>query len=63
MRGYDALRREQERAWARRWEKADVRIEGDVAGQQGIRFNIFQLFSTYYGEDARLEHRPQGLYG
>ena len=45
--GYDALRREQERAWARRWEKADVRIDGDVAGQQGIRFNIFLLFLFY----------------
>ena len=61
--GYDALRREQERAWARRWEKADVRIEGDVAGQQGIRFNIFQLFSTYYGEDARLNIGPKGFTG
>ena len=61
--GYDALRREQERAWARRWEKADVRIDGDVAGQQGIRFNIFQLFSTYYGEDARLNIGPKGFTG
>jgi len=61
--GYDALRREQERAWARRWEKADVTIEGDVAAQQGIRFNIFQLFSTYYGEDARLNIGPKGFTG
>ncbi len=61
--GYDALRREQARAWARRWEKADVRIDGDVAGQQGIRFNIFQLFSTYYGEDARLNIGPKGFTG
>ena len=61
--GYDALRREQERAWMRRWEKADVRIDGDVAGQQGIRFNIFQLFSTYYGEDARLNIGPKGFTG
>lgn len=61
--GYDALLREQERAWARRWEKADVTIEGDVAAQQGIRFNIFQLFSTYYGEDARLNIGPKGFTG
>ena len=60
--GYDALRREQERAWAR-LGKADVRIDGDVAGQQGIRFNIFQLFSTYYGEDARLNIGPKGFTG
>lgn len=61
--GYDALLREQERAWARRWEKADVTIDGDVAAQQGIRFNIFQLFSTYYGEDARLNIGPKGFTG
>ena len=42
---------------------ADVRIDGDVAGQQGIRPNIFQLFSTYYGEDARLNTGPKGFTG
>ena len=61
--GYDTLLREHERAWARRWEKADVRIDGDVAAQQGIRFNIFQLFSTYYGEDTRLNIGPKGFTG
>ena len=61
--GYDALREEHAAQWARRWEKADVRIDGDVAAQQGIRFNIFQLFSTYYGEDARLNIGPKGFTG
>lgn len=61
--GYDALRAEQEQAWLRRWEKADVRIDGDEAAQQGIRFNIFQLFSTYYGEDPRLNIGPKGFTG
>ena len=61
--GYDYLLREQERGWARRWDKADVRIDGDVAAQQGIRFNLFQLFSTYYGEDARLNIGPKGFTG
>ncbi|XHI72241.1 glycoside hydrolase family 65 protein [Listeria monocytogenes] len=31
--------------------------------QQGIRFNIFQLFATYYGEDARLNIGPKGFTG
>ena len=61
--GYDALLREHARAWERRWEKADVTIDGDDAAQQGIRFNIFQLFSTYYGEDARLNIGPKGFTG
>ena len=38
----------------KRWEIADVQIDGSAEAQQGIRFNLFQLFSTYYGEDERL---------
>lgn len=50
-------------AWEDRWLKSDVEICGDVASQQGIRFNIFQLFSTYYGEDERLNIGPKGFTG
>ena len=49
--------------WEERWRKADVVIEGDAESQQGIRFNIFQLFSTYYGEDNRLNIGPKGFTG
>lgn len=49
--------------WEERWHKADVVIEGDAESQQGIRFNIFQLFSTYYGEDNRLNIGPKGFTG
>ncbi|MFT9388577.1 MAG: glycoside hydrolase family 65 protein [Leuconostoc sp.] len=49
--------------WANRWEKADVQIDGDDAAQQGIRFNLFQLFSTYYGNDPRLNIGPKGFTG
>jgi len=49
--------------WADRWEKSDVEISGDDASQQGIRFNLFQLFSTYYGEDSRLNIGPKGFTG
>lgn len=38
-------------------------IEGDEEAQQGIRFNLFQLFSTYYGEDERLNIGPKGFTG
>lgn len=50
-------------AWRERWEQADVVIDGDEEAQQGIRFNIFQLFSTYYGEDDRLNVGPKGFTG
>lgn len=52
-----------EKIWAQRWKKSDVEIKGDDAAQQGIRFNLFQLFSTYYGEDNRLNIGPKGFTG
>ncbi|KAB7670684.1 glycoside hydrolase family 65 protein [Bacillus sp. B1-b2] len=61
--GYEVLKQDHVDAWADRWEKADVQIGGDDEAQQGIRFNIFQLFSTYYGEDARLNVGPKGFTG
>ncbi len=51
------------KAWAKRWEIADVKITGDDRAQQGMRYNIFQLFSTYYGDDARLNIGPKGFSG
>ncbi|MDZ5474410.1 glycoside hydrolase family 65 protein [Bacillus sp. 31A1R] len=61
--GYDALLSEHRNGWLSRWEIADVEIQGDDEAQQGIRFNLFQLFSTYYGEDARLNIGPKGFTG
>ncbi|GCF95070.1 maltose phosphorylase [Enterococcus florum] len=60
---YQELLQEQNAAWAKRWELADVSITGDDEAQQGIRFNLFQLFSTYYGEDERLNIGPKGFTG
>ncbi|MDU5512308.1 glycoside hydrolase family 65 protein [Enterococcus gilvus] len=60
---YEELLAEQNAAWAKRWALADVSIGGDDEAQQGIRFNIFQLFSTYYGEDDRLNIGPKGFTG
>ena len=61
--GFDKLFADQERAWAKRWETSDIRINGDVAAQQGIRFNIFQLNQTYLGDDERLNIGPKGFTG
>ncbi len=60
---YDDLYTAHTQEWANRWEKADVQIDGDDAAQQGIRFNLFQLFSTYYGNDPRLNIGPKGFTG
>ena len=61
--GFDNLLTAQEKAWKKRWETSDIRIEGDVAAQQGIRFNIFQLNQTYLGDDERLNIGPKGFTG
>ncbi len=61
--GYDKLRELHCAAWNERWDKADVEIVGDTEAQQGIRFNIFQLFSTYYGDDCTLNFGPKGFTG
>lgn len=61
--GFDALLAEQAAAWATRWEHGDVIIEGDVAAQQAIRFNIFQLTQTYTGQDPDLNIGPKGYTG
>lgn len=52
-----------EAEWENRWKKSDIQIAGDDAAQQGIRFNLYQLFSTYYGDDARLNIGPKGFTG
>ncbi|GAB2772436.1 glycoside hydrolase family 65 protein [Rhabdobacter roseus] len=61
--GFDVLYEEQVRAWAEKWEKNDITIEGDLAAQQGIRFNIFHLQQTYTGKDERLNIGPKGFTG
>lgn len=60
---YNSLYQAQVAAWGKRWDIADVVIEGSGEAQQGIRFNLFQLFSTYYGEDERLNIGPKGFTG
>jgi len=50
-------------SWKTIWEDCDILISGDEAAQQGIRFNIFQLYQTYRGDDARLNIGPKGFTG
>jgi maltose phosphorylase len=61
--GFVQMLKEQKQAWTQRWTMNDIVIEGDVAAQQAIRFNIFQLNQTYTGEDPRLNIGPKGFTG
>ncbi len=63
QKGFDQMVREQSQAWGKKWSINDIIIEGDIAAQQGIRFNIFQLNQTYTGEDERLNIGPKGFTG
>jgi trehalose/maltose hydrolase-like predicted phosphorylase len=44
--GFDRLLAEHRHAWARRWETADVIIEGDPELQQAVRFALFHLMAS-----------------
>ncbi|WP_333820042.1 glycoside hydrolase family 65 protein [Ohtaekwangia sp.] len=61
--GFNTLLEEHAKVWEHKWEECDITIEGDIAAQQGIRFNIFQLTQTYTGEDERLNIGPKGFTG
>ncbi|GGD17828.1 glycoside hydrolase family 65 protein [Pontibacillus salipaludis] len=61
--GFDRLLQEHQGAWEKRWKKADVTVGGDAEAQQGIRYNIFQLYNTYTGDDPRLNIGPKGFTG
>ncbi|HNU41597.1 MAG TPA: glycoside hydrolase family 65 protein [Cyclobacteriaceae bacterium] len=61
--GFEKLFDAHAKVWAHKWEECDITIDGDVAAQQGIRFNIFQLTQTYTGEDERLNIGPKGFTG
>ncbi len=61
--GWDSLVNDHKEAWAEIWKEADVTIEGDPEAQQGIRYNIFQLYQTYRGDDPRMNIAPKGFTG
>ncbi|KRK74777.1 maltose phosphorylase [Companilactobacillus alimentarius DSM 20249] len=60
---YDDLLRAHENVWENRWNQSDIKIDGDTDAQQGMRFNLFGLFTTYSGEDSRLNIGPKGFTG
>jgi maltose phosphorylase len=61
--GFDALFKAHSAYWENIWNHSDIQIKGDIAAQQGIRFNIFQLNQTYTGKDQRLNIGPKGFTG
>lgn len=61
--GWNALKTDHVKFWQEIWDDTDVQIEGDPEAQQGIRYNIFQLYQTWRGDDDRLNIAPKGFTG
>ncbi len=61
--GYNKLLQEHSERWQQKWLESDIIIDGDVSAQQAIRYNIFQLYQTYLGDDPRLNIGPKGFTG
>jgi maltose phosphorylase len=61
--GLEKLFLDHVKEWEKIWATSDVVIEGDLAAQQAIRFNIFHLYQTYTGKDERLNIGPKGFTG
>lgn len=59
--GYDRLLKENEAAWARRWETSDVVISGDERAQCAIRYTIFQLIANNASQDSAVSIGARGL--
>jgi len=60
--GFDALQAEQVGEWARFWADADIRVPGQDALQQGLRFSAFNLRQSA-GRDGRHSVPAKGLSG
>ena len=61
--GFDDLLTRHINVWEEIWKKSDIKIVGDKEAQQGIRFNIFQLYQTYTGKNEKLNIGPKGFTG
>lgn len=57
----DEALKAQEEYWEKAWNNIDIKIDGDDDNQQGVRFSIFSLFSTYHGFDPNLNIPCKGL--
>jgi trehalose/maltose hydrolase-like predicted phosphorylase len=61
-RGFDRLLSDHRRAWAERWQTADIVIEGDDELQRLVRFSLFHLISSVAG-DSEAAVGARGLTG
>ncbi|MEI8387627.1 MAG: glycosyl hydrolase family 65 protein [Verrucomicrobiota bacterium] len=61
--GYAKLLAAHEAVWNGRWERADVIIEGDAAGQHALRYSLYQLLSSAPFHSEHLSIPARALSG
>lgn len=60
---YDQLLVAHKRSWLKKWEAADIEIDGANDDQQAVRFNLFQLMQASPEHDSRVSLGARGLSG
>lgn len=60
---YAALLAAHCQAWERKWEQADITIQGPEEDQRALRFNVFHLIQAAPGHDPRVSLGARGLSG
>ena len=61
--GAEALYAEHARAWEKRWQDADLVIEGDPEAQRAMRFSLYHLLRCQPAGDPRVAICPKGYGG
>ena len=60
--GFDKMLAKQKLFLKEYWQEADVKIDGDMALQQGVRFNTFHLLQSC-GRDGKRSFAAKGITG
>jgi trehalose/maltose hydrolase-like predicted phosphorylase len=61
--GWQGMTAAHEAAWARRWERSCVEVEGDSAAQRALRFAVYHLNSAANPGDERVSIGARALSG
>jgi trehalose/maltose hydrolase-like predicted phosphorylase len=61
--GFEALLKEHSVLWHKRWNAGDIRIEGDPAAQQALRFSLYHLLSIVPTHTERASIPARGMSG
>ncbi|MEA3403095.1 MAG: glycosyl hydrolase family 65 protein [Armatimonadota bacterium] len=61
--GFEALAEQTRGAWAEKWARANVRIEGDRTADRALRYCLFQLMQANIDDDDRTAIGAKALSG